>query len=100
MGKKLTGFTDTFGRKVDAREFERFIALAKELGLGSPDLAGRVGQLLAGIAYQVNRGLEEQAAFLVNEEGDWEASLRLLTRLKKPAAPAAKQEVHHGEEEG
>src|SRR5262245_19865153 len=87
--------TDIFGRKVDREEFERFLTLAKDLGLESLDLEERVRELCAEIAESINGegyggGLEEQARFLVKEDGDWEESLRLIARFRKPPAPAPK----------
>jgi len=86
---------DVLGRKVDSQEVERFLARVKELGLGSHDLAERVRELFEDLADSVNSedyggGIEEQAAFLVKEEGDWEESLRTIAGLKKPPAPKKK----------
>ncbi len=81
--------TDILGRRVDQQEYERFVALAKDLGLESLDLEGRVRELCEEIAEGINGpeyggGLEEQARFLVNEDGDWEQSLRLIARSRRP----------------
>ena len=85
--------TDIMGRRVDQEEFERFITRVNDLGLTSRDLKKRVRELCEEIAESVNGedyggGLEEQARFLLKEDGDWEESLRLIAQLKRPPAPA------------
>jgi hypothetical protein len=84
---------DIVGRKVDAKEFGRHLALARELGLTAEDMQEEVQVALEHLAEVLNGGgLEEQLAFLLHQSGPLlEEHMLILAKLKEYPAPSTKK---------